>query len=321
MAKAKKADLEYRYYRMPENMYVFALLGEAWVRHYGKDDKGEDIRKLHFHNFLEIGYCKDGMGEMILADKTYKYAAGHFTVIPRKYPHNTKSREGKTSSWEYLFIDTEGFLKHFCGDALKMKKMEQALALIEGSALFLQEKREPELAENIRRLLDIFRLKPAFFEEEAHGMLLALLMKLAGRAQEKAEGKLRESTSSGLSDTLDRAMDYVEKHYHRDMRVSELAAHLYISETHLRRIFGQYMNIGVLEYLNLVRIHEACKYLQKTGDSIEDIAVRCGFTTVSTFHRNFRRFMGVAPQDWRKRPQNYEQGLLRYRISVLEGWR
>ncbi len=33
--------------------YVLALLGDNWIRDYGHDESN-----LHFHNLMEIGYCK-----------------------------------------------------------------------------------------------------------------------------------------------------------------------------------------------------------------------------------------------------------------------
>lgn len=47
---------------------------------------------------------------------------------------------------------------------------------------------------------------------------------------------------------------------------------------------------------------------------------KCGFTTNSTFNRNFKQLMGVTPLEWRKRPESYEQQLLRFDIHSEKGW-
>ena len=59
---------------------------------------------------------------------------------------------------------------------------------------------------------------------------------------------------------------------------------------------------------------------EKTDDSIGVIAAKCGFTTNSTFNRNFRHLLGVTPMEWRKRPENYEQELLKFEIHSEKGW-
>ena len=68
MARKKKQVAEFRYYQMPENRVLFALLGEKWRQQYGRD-----IDYLHFHNYLEIGYCYEGSGYMTLGQKDVSY--------------------------------------------------------------------------------------------------------------------------------------------------------------------------------------------------------------------------------------------------------
>ena len=94
----------------------------------------------------------------------------------------------------------------------------------------------------------------------------------------------------------------------------------HISETHLRRIFQESMRMTPVEYINWIRIRAACKELRKTNASVYDIALRCGFTTISTFNRNFRKILGVSPQQWRSAPEHYEQNLLKFDIKTQEGW-
>jgi len=100
----KKKEIEYRYYEIPQNEPCMALLGEAWVRPYGMDS-------LHFHNYMEIGFCYDGIGDMVLDEQTVPYKPDMITIIPKNFPHNTASDSFSLSSWEYLFIDVEAFLR------------------------------------------------------------------------------------------------------------------------------------------------------------------------------------------------------------------
>lgn len=79
-----------------------------------------------------------------------------------------------------------------------------------------------------------------------------------------------------------------------DIRIEDLAKICHISETHFRRVFTSHMKVSPLEYINSVRIHTACEFLQKTDIPVADIAHKCGFTTNSTFNRNFRQIMGVT---------------------------
>ena len=96
MSRNRKKKAEFRYYRMPENRTVVALLGEKWRQNYGRD-----IDYLHFHNYLEIGYCHEGKGAMVIGDDEYYFEGeGELTVIPSNYLHTTNSDPGNISYWD-----------------------------------------------------------------------------------------------------------------------------------------------------------------------------------------------------------------------------
>ena len=115
--KKRKPKMELRYYKMPEGSPILALLGQKWVQNYGND-----IDYLHFHNYLEIGFCYEGQGFMILGEDKVQFHDRIFSVIPANYPHTTNSDIGTISRWEYLFIDVEGFLDKFINNSVKEKK-------------------------------------------------------------------------------------------------------------------------------------------------------------------------------------------------------
>lgn len=97
MGRKKKSKIEFRYYRMPEDIPFLALLGEKWVQYYGRD-----VDYLHFHNYLEIGYCYSGTGTLVLGEENYRFTGNQFSVIPKNYPHTTDSDSDTVSKWEYI---------------------------------------------------------------------------------------------------------------------------------------------------------------------------------------------------------------------------
>ncbi|MDQ9842429.1 AraC family ligand binding domain-containing protein, partial [Acinetobacter baumannii] len=86
---------EYRYYQMPGDSPILALLGEKWRQNYGRD-----VDYLHFHNFLEIGFCYEGEGTLTFGEDILPFHGREFTVIPRNFPHTTDSVPGNISYWE-----------------------------------------------------------------------------------------------------------------------------------------------------------------------------------------------------------------------------
>lgn len=98
---------EYRYYELSQDLPLLVLTGEKWETVYGMDN-------MHFHNYLEVGYCHYGNGIIQFAEKETPYHAGTLTFIPKNIPHRTcpvPEEHNRKQKWEYLFIDTDRILK------------------------------------------------------------------------------------------------------------------------------------------------------------------------------------------------------------------
>lgn len=166
--------MEFRYYKMPEGSPILALLGQKWAQSYGRD-----IDYLHFHNYLEIGYCYEGRGDMTLGEQNLRFRSGQFTIIPKNYPHTTNSTPGTVSRWEYLFIDMENFLREFYQGGGNPNRVERMIQRINSRAMIKNIGESPRIAGLIREILNIMRETKEFYIEEAKGILIALLINIA----------------------------------------------------------------------------------------------------------------------------------------------
>ena len=226
--KRKKPKIELRYYYMPAGSPILPLLGERWVQNYGTG-----IEELHFHNFMEIGFCYYGEGILTLGEEKRKFTGRQFTVIPERFPHTTNSMGNTICKWEYLFVDVEGFLRKNCESAVQAEKM---LRRINSGALLMNEEEEPFIAECIIRIMDIMRREDEFYIQEASGLLMALLVRIARLNRTPEQEMLYEEQSRSMriiSDTL----DYISDHYRENIKIEQLSANCHLSESHFRRIF------------------------------------------------------------------------------------
>ena len=264
---------------------------------------------------MEIGFCYSGKGTLTLEDEDRIFTGGMFSVIPKNFPHTTNSDGETLSSWEYLFIDADTFLAEFYHDNPIMA--DRMIRRVNRKVHFCKVTEMPEMVELIHQIMEIMRNRRELYLEEAKGIVLALLVEIArwNKVEGEAEGK-----PVGNSSLISPALDYISEFPDQQIRIEELAQMCHISETHFRRSFSECMNMTPVEYINWVRIKTACDELKKTNDSIGDIAVRTGFTTLSTFNRNFQKVMGISPHEWRKNPEHYERKLLNYDIKTQEGW-
>lgn len=311
MSKKKKRTVEFRYYDLPQKECVLAMLGENWIRKYG-----DGIECLHFHNLLEIGYCRDGYGIMTLNEKILPYAPGVVSVIPRNYPHTTNSEEGTESYWEYLFLDPESMLRSIYPE--NEYYQSKILQLIYKDAILGKIEDYPQLSSIVVTILEEMRYKKEFYRETIKGLTTALLYEIAriNQGQEKEEYVGEKNDLVGI----EKALSYIGKNYAESIKIKELAELCNLSETHFRRIFTESMHMTPVDYINVIRIQMSCEFMKKNNDSMKDIAVRCGFITTSTFNRNFKKVIGVTPYQWKKSPENYETSILNFNISAIKGW-
>lgn len=309
---SKKQDVQYRYYKTPPDSPVLALLGDGWIRPYGTDENAG----LHFHNLLEIGYCYAGTGNMIYGNDIIPYNPSDISVIPPNYLHNTITAPNTVSQWEYLFVDTESFLTCVYTKEVQMSKI--LLSRVHNSFLHVRHETYKELGDLILAIANLYRDKCEMYLESVRGLLIALLIQIA-RQHPTPLGKNELSQQGAL--VIHRALEFVGDRYYEKISVSNMAEACHISETHLRRLFDQYMHVSPLAYVNLVRVEAAHKLLSTTNESIRNIAIQCGFPTLSTFNRNFLEAMGVTPMQWRKNTAHHHRQANKQTAVRYDGWR
>lgn len=228
MGRKKKSKIEFRYYRMPEDIPFLALLGEKWVQYYGRD-----VDYLHFHNYLEIGYCYSGTGTLVLGEENYRFTGNQFSVIPKNYPHTTDSDSDTVSKWEYLFIDVDMILEQFYrGGGINRK--ENISYRINSQAFFKSAEEKPKMAEMIRNIMDVIREKQEFYLEEAKAGIAELLFNIA---REKKGTGLVEKLPVKEAAPIIQSLDYIAIHYMEQIKIEDLAGYCHISQSHFRRIF------------------------------------------------------------------------------------
>lgn len=305
----KKKILEYRHYEVPYDFPVLALFGDDWVRYY------EDANVLHFHNHLEIGYCYWGNGNMCIENNTRRFGPGTFTYIPKNILHSTESDPGTKSKWEYLFIDLDGLLD-FIDDRMH-HILKPIMPLIETKSYQLNDKEQEEMAYAVLKIIRSIKCGYSNYEISIRGVFLGFLIDISNLAINIDLDSTPPKSKNECR--LKPALEYISDGYYLPIKIMELSELCHMSETHFRRLFHTTMNVAPLDYINAVRIHSACSLLKETEDTVFNIAMRTGFSTISTFNRNFAKVMKTTPLKWRNDPINIGTSFKNYSIHYLEG--
>lgn len=85
------------------------------------------------------------------------------------------------------------------------------------------------------------------------------------------------------------------------LTVADLAVHAHVSDRQLTRIFKNELGTPPHAYIESVRVEAARHQLESTDATLERIASACGFGTVDTLVRAFRRRLDTTPTEYRRR--------------------
>lgn len=151
------------------------------------------------------------------------------------------------------------------------------------NAFFFQQSDQPGLMNILNAIINEAREKKYMYRESLEGLLISFVVELLRINQCERDLKRKEQKLLIIAP----AIDYVEKHYREDIKVSKMAEACNISESHFRKIFGEYIGTTHLDFLNLTRVQKACELLTRTDYSIANISYQIGYSNISTFMRNF----------------------------------
>ena len=98
-----------------------------------------------------------------------------------------------------------------------------------------------------------------------------------------------------------RARDAMDRTYAQPLDIPALAAIALVSEAHFIRTFRATFGETPHRYLQRRRVERAMSRLRETGDSVTDICMAVGFTSLGTFSRTFREIVGESPSAYRAR--------------------
>lgn len=254
-------------------------------------------RLLRTSRYLTVALCEEGAGAGALYTETEceEFHDSALCLIPPHCFYHIKRGGG---AWQFLYMDAEGVALHMHqGQKDAQRAMLQKLRPQVYPVGHIHCRNIYNLVKLIEAELD---RKKDMYRESVWSMCGMLLVSIARRSQEESAIDLGGYRQDALNEQIRPALQYIEEHYVRPLKVSEMAAASHLSESHFRRLFEQCMNRTPGDYLNFVRIRNACDHLLQNHYTVEEIAVRVGYGNISTFYRNFNRFIGKSPFKWRK---------------------
>jgi YesN/AraC family two-component response regulator len=71
-----------------------------------------------------------------------------------------------------------------------------------------------------------------------------------------------------------------------------------MSTAHVGRVFKDYTNLSVPEYMQEVRMNKTLELLQESKYSIGEISVKVGIENITYFYKVFKKRFGITPKEY-----------------------
>src|SRR6267142_1373107 len=111
----------------------------------------------------------------------------------------------------------------------------------------------------------------------------------------------RKPNGSDLHERLCRARRYIDECYALPLDLAEISKQACLSRYHFLRLFRDTFETTPHQYLIQRRIEKAKELLRSRSLSVTDVCFEVGFQSLGSFSSLFRKCVGHAPINYRKR--------------------
>lgn len=98
---------------------------------------------------------------------------------------------------------------------------------------------------------------------------------------------------------LKKAITYINLNYYKDIKTTDIANFLNISETYLQKMFRANFKTSVNHLINKVRIEKADELILNTNFSLRKISKDVGYGSTQAFITNFKKIHDCTPSQYK----------------------
>jgi len=251
----------------------------------------------HFHPYYELFYLKSGKCTYTVDKKHYQMEAGDLFIVPPGCEHSTKYEGNVPCERVVIYCRMEQFLPVFWNNHPDILPHFQ-----ETSKILVDSWGQQQIDLIFNQMIQEHQTPSRYSEELTSLLLMELLLVIDRSGLYVYEGiNIPYHPTQDIED----ALRFIDLNYAMPITLEDVASHICLSPTYLSKKFHKVTGSTFKEYLNYIRIRQACQSLLTTDDSITKIALNCGFSSSNYFKDLFRKINGVSPREYRKRSQTF----------------
>ncbi len=234
----------------------------------------------HLHYHIELALVKSGRTQVTVDSAVYDLSEGDIMII---FPNQIHRFDTVEREKYILMIVNPDIISEFTKQFISSIP---ASNLIGGGAL------DPELSYLAEKISKSYYGDEQYKDAILRGYLLSFFGKLLQNLE------LRDIQSKEYN-VLGAILNYCINNSDKPLSLDMLEKELHISKYYISHIMSSKLHMGFNDYINSLRVSNACKYLKKTDKSITEISDIVGFNTLRTFNRAFFKQMKMTPSEYR----------------------
>lgn len=244
---------------------------------------------LHSHDYYELVIFEEGDVGYICESNVYSPRYGDIVIIPPGRFHMSRLKGERTRYMRHVFyLYPNAFDAVGAGLARVLTDAEEGLCF----SLSSSERKEELMRLTQRLAAEVKSGSDDISRALAFGYVIEIFC-LINRHEIS-----RERGGECLPDNILSLRRYIDEHYTEIGSVAEVAEHFFYSREHVSRLFKQYYDTTILDYVHKLRISKS-RSLIAEGMQIIDACYAVGFSSLSTFIRVFRSITDMTPSEYR----------------------
>jgi AraC-like DNA-binding protein len=259
---------------------------------------------FHSHPELELVYIKESFGKRIVGNSVTQFVPGDIVFLGSDLPHvwlNDEIYYQGISTLKAKAIVVY-FSKDIFGPTFYEQKETQKITNLFSQAekgLAITGKTNEKIARKLEKLTN----------KQNFEIIVGLFEILSILSESKEIDFINNDVylpinNESKSDRLSDVFEYVKENYKEEISLIEIAKIANLTPTSFCRMFKLKTKKSFVEYLNAIRVSNACKLLLETDKGISEIAYECGYKTASNFNQLFKKLTGTTPGEYRKKAEN-----------------
>ncbi|EGQ7997620.1 AraC family transcriptional regulator [Vibrio vulnificus] len=257
-------------------------------------ESAEFEHPYHFHHETELVFITKGHGKVLVGNSTANFCEGDIFLIGADVPHRftSYSANAKHPLCSYVLQFTPDCFGSLFVDTPELSRIAQ---MISDSRHGLVIRSAPTyLFESIKNLIESQGVSSVI-------QFLSLLSEISKLGQcEYLANHTDTQIEVQPSTKISASIDWMQNNYHREFDLEAIATRTSMNKNAFCRAFKNHTGQSPMSYITQIRSEAAAKLLLETKLGVADIGFRVGFSTVSSFNRNFRQYHGTSPSAYRK---------------------